>query len=161
MFVTNHVLAGAAIGLALGRRPAAAFATGFVSHLAMDALPHWGIPLCDPDRHAKFLRAAVVDGCVGLATMAAGTAVAGRDVRLATVAGMAGAALPDLNKPAGEFFGVDPFPRWFTKVHNDIQNESPNRLVAEIGVAVGLAAVVFGAHRWAAKRAARPAVVEP
>lgn len=42
MLVTNHVLAGAAIG-ALTRRPGVALGLGVASHLAMDAMPHWGL----------------------------------------------------------------------------------------------------------------------
>lgn len=152
MFVTNHVLAGAAIGLALGRRPGLAFAAGVVSHFVMDATPHWGIPLDDPNRAAKFLRAAVCDGCVGLAAMGACTAVAGSRVRLATLAGMAGAALPDLDKPAKQFFGVNPFPAWFAAIHSHVQDESPDRLVPELVAGAALAAVVLSAHRVAARR---------
>ena len=76
MLITNHVIAGAAVG-AFSRTPGAAFGLGLVSHVAMDALPHWG----NEDEKA-FLRVAVVDGLVGLTVLgylAAG--LRGRDVR--------------------------------------------------------------------------------
>ena len=41
MFITNHALAGATLGL-LTRRPAVAFVTGMASHVAMDMVLHWG-----------------------------------------------------------------------------------------------------------------------
>ena len=63
MFVTNHALAGAAVGLVL-RRPAAAFATGIASHVAMDMVHQWGEPGIDWD---DFLKVARVDGVVGIA----------------------------------------------------------------------------------------------
>ena len=50
MLVTNHVAAGAAIGVLLHRRPALAFAAGVASHVAMDCLPHWGLPR-GPESH--------------------------------------------------------------------------------------------------------------
>lgn len=41
MTITNHILAGALIGLALPD-PVVAIVVAFVSHFAMDALPHFG-----------------------------------------------------------------------------------------------------------------------
>lgn len=61
MLLTNHVLAGAAIGTLLRRRPALAFGVGVASHLAMDALPHFGLP-GEPDAARRFLRIARRDG---------------------------------------------------------------------------------------------------
>lgn len=42
MAITNHILAGAIIGLTLSHQPAAALALAFASHFLMDALPHFG-----------------------------------------------------------------------------------------------------------------------
>ena len=64
VLITNHVVAGAVIG-ALVPRPSVAFGLGVVSHAAMDAWPHWGHP-----DYSVFLKVAVVDGLVGLTTMA-------------------------------------------------------------------------------------------
>lgn len=146
MFVTNHVLAGATIGLVFGRHPVGAFAAGVVSHFALDACPHWGIVVDGPEAEAHFFRVARYDGCLGLAAMAAGAAIAGRGVRPATVAAMVGAALPDLDKPCRHFFGVNPFPGWFNRLHGMVQRESPERLGFEVTAGVALAALAFGAH---------------
>lgn len=43
MVVTNHLLAGALIGI-LVNEPLAAVTFAFASHFAMDALPHFGYP---------------------------------------------------------------------------------------------------------------------
>lgn len=133
MLVTNHVLSGALIGAAV-RRPLPAAALGLVSHFALDAVPHWG----------KFgrgmLRVAVPDGLAGLAVIGTFTALAPRDRRLAVVAGMAGAAFPDLDKPTLLFFGRSPFPRAWDEFHAAIQNEAPDRAHYEAAAAVVFAA---------------------
>ncbi len=110
MLVTNHVLSGAVIGAAT-RRILPAFLLGIASHFALDAVPHWG------DRSMTLMQVAVPDGLAGLAVMGAMTAVAPRGSRAAVLAGMAGAALPDLNKPAVVFFGRSPFPRAVDRLH--------------------------------------------
>ena len=147
MLVTNHVLSGAVIGAAV-RSPWAAFPLGFASHLALDAFPHWG-KFRD---HEHFMRVAVADGLTGLAVMAAATAAARPGERAAVLAGMAGAALPDLNKPATVFFGRSPFPRRFDAFHGRIQDESPDRfrsheLVAGASFAAGFAALLLARRR--------------
>jgi hypothetical protein len=129
MLVTNHVLSGAVIGAAT-RRPVPAFALGVMSHFALDAVPHWG--LWKERRH--FLRVAVRDGLTGLAVMGAVTALAPSDRRAAVLAGMAGAALPDLDKPSKLFFGHPLFPRSVNDFHHAIQRESPNRFPQEVAV---------------------------
>ena len=93
------------IGAASRRRPASAFVLGVLSHFALDAAPHWG----KWERHFSFMQVAVPDGLARLAVMGAMTAVAPRGARLA-LAGMAGAALPDLDKPV-IFFGRSPWPQ--------------------------------------------------
>jgi len=95
MLATNHVLSGALIG-ALARRPMLAFGVGVASHFVLDAVPHWG----KWGSHSRFMRVAVPDGLVSLAAMAAFTALAPADRRAAVAAGMTGALLPDINKPA-------------------------------------------------------------
>lgn len=122
MLVTNHVLSGAALG-AVVRKPWIAFPLGFASHLVLDAMPHWG-RFEDPDR---FMRVAVADGLSGLAAMGAAAVAARPGQRAGVVAGMMGAALPDLNKPALVFFGRSPFPAGFDDFHGRIQDEAPTR----------------------------------
>src|SRR5688500_20138323 len=97
MLVTNHVLAGAAIGAVLHRRPALAFAAGVASHLAMDCLPHWGLPRV-PESHDRFLAVAKRDGLSGPAGIAVVTGPA-RGVRSGVLAGVAGATRRDADKP--------------------------------------------------------------
>jgi hypothetical protein len=135
MLVTNHVLSGAVIG-AVARRPAAAFALGVASHFALDAVPHWG----QFGSYRRYLAVAVPDGLTGLAVIAAATALAPPGRRVAVLAGMAGAALPDLDKPSKLFFGRSPFPPVVDGFHQRIQREAPHRAHYEAA-----AAVLFGA----------------
>jgi hypothetical protein len=134
MLVTNHVLSGAVIGAAV-RRPVPAFALGVASHFVLDATPHWG----KFGGGRRYLNVAVPDGLIGLAVMAAMTALAPPPSRLAVLAGMAGAALPDLDKPSKLFFGRSPFPPAVDHFHSTIQHEAPRRAHYE-----ATAAVFFG-----------------
>jgi hypothetical protein len=148
VLVTNHVLAGAAIG-AVVKRPLPALALGVVSHVAMDRIPHWGLAhedrVGDAMRNPKFLRVAYRDGFAGLAAMGAAFGLA-RGRRLPVLAGMVGAALLDLDKPSKHFFGFSPFPKPVDKFHADIQEgrEHDHKMGQELAVAAGLAAVVAG-----------------
>jgi hypothetical protein len=139
MFVTNHVLSGALIGRMLERRPVAAFAVGVASHLALDAVPHWGCDTNRPGGADKFLAAAKRDGVIGLTVMAAATLLATKKTRTATVAAMAGAALLDLDKPMMHFVGRNPFPMRVRRFHEKVQNESEAGLQNEIRFGVGFA----------------------
>jgi hypothetical protein len=132
VFVTNHVLSGIVIGQLLARRPVAAFAVGVASHLVLDAVPHWGCETYTPEGSARFLRAARVDGLVGIGTVALGVICVSRGSRLATAAAVAGAVLLDVDKPTKHFLGVDPFPRFVSRVHGRIQNESPDGFGREL-----------------------------
>lgn len=139
MLVTNHVLSGAFIG-AVARRPAVAFMAGIASHFALDATPHygdWG------EDESGFMRVAIRDGLTGLAVMAAFAALAPKKDRAAVIAGMAGAALPDLDKPSNVFFGRSPFPRVVDKFHAVIQREAQHRFPWEVKVGVGFAAATL------------------
>lgn len=147
MFVTNHVLAGALIGRALARHPVGAFAAGVVSHLAMDACPHWGDDGFKDDSEA-FLRVARCDGCCGLAAMALGAGLAPKASRRAVVAGMAGAAIVDADKPCDYFFGWNPFPERWNAFHKRLQNEAPHRLPYELVTAAALAALAMVLSRY-------------
>ncbi len=136
MLITNHVVAGAVVG-ALAPGPVSAFTLGIASHAAMDALPHWGHPDYD-----VFLKVAVVDGLVGLATMATLARAASPQRRVAVMAGMLGACFPDADKPSTLFFGGSPFPEWVDEVHRRIQNEAHERMPYEaIGGLIGAVVV--------------------
>ncbi len=158
MLVTNHVLSGAFVGAAV-RSPWLAFPLGVVSHFVLDATPHWG----DWEDDSKFMRVAVADGLTGLAAMAAATAVTAATapaLRPGVVAGMVGAALPDINKPTDVFFGFSPFPAKVDEFHARVQDEAPDRfrsheLVAGALFAAGFVALaLFGARRGRAGRRA-------
>jgi hypothetical protein len=148
MLVTNHVLSGALIGAASRRRPASAFVLGVLSHFALDAAPHWG----NWNGRPKFMHVAVPDGLVGLAVMSTITALAPREARPAVLAGMAGAALPDLDKPSKVFFGRSPFPRLFDRIHMRIQDEAPHRLKYELTAAALFCVAAVGLLRGSEKR---------
>lgn len=143
MLVTSHVLAGRLIGRVLHRHPLAGFAVGVVSHLAMDACPHWGTEKDAPGSYEEFLRVARIDGVAGLAAVAASVASARPDARRGVVAAVAGAALLDLDKPCMHFFHVNPFPQWCQWIHKQVQREAPHRLGYEMLVALGLAATML------------------
>ena len=147
MLVTNHVLSGAVIGAASRRRPGPAFTLGLLSHFALDAAPHWGKWRGRP----SFMEVAVTDGLLGLAVMGTMTALAPRDARLAVLAGMAGAALPDLDKPSKVFFGRSPFPRAVDRIHMRIQDEAPHRLKYELTAAAVFFAAAVGLLRGSGK----------
>ncbi len=136
MFITNHVLAGAIAGSVCRRRPVSAFAVGFATHVAMDLTPHWGNPELGRD---GFYAVAKRDGLLGLATLALIT-IAGVPPRAALLAGMAGAAVLDSDKPCEFFFGVNPLPRPLDQFHKRIQHESPEGMRVEVGFGVALAA---------------------
>jgi hypothetical protein len=145
VLLTNHVLSGALIG-AVTRRPLPAFAVGVASHFALDAVPHWG----KWGSRRRFLRVAVADGLISLAVMGSLAAVSPADRRLAVVAGMTGAALPDLDKPARVWFGSSPFPRAVDRFHSRIQREAAGRARLELVAAGALAAAALAAIRRAA-----------
>lgn len=130
MLVTNHVLSGALIGAAV-RRPVPAFVLGVASHFVLDTVPHWG----KFGGGSGMLRVAVPDGLAGLAVIGVVTAVAPRDRRLAVLAGMSGAALPDMDKPSRLFFNRSPFPPAVDHFHASIQDEAPDRAHYELAAA--------------------------
>jgi hypothetical protein len=144
VLVTNHVLSGAVLAAAgpLSRRPVAAFCAGVASHFALDRTPHWG-----SGRPGLPLRVAVPDGLVGLVAMAGAAALAPRQRRLAVLAGMAGAAAPDLDKPSELFFGGSPYPAALDAFHRRIQRESPRRMPQEFAVAAALGALAVALLR--------------
>jgi hypothetical protein len=134
VLLTNHVLSGALIG-ALVRDPASAFTAGVASHFVVDAVPHWG----NWGSKRLFLRVAVPDGLLSLAAIGALAAVSPPDRRLAVVAAMAGAALPDADKPTSLWWGWSPFPAAVDRFHSRIQREARDRWPVEL-----VAAAVFG-----------------
>ena len=102
----------------------------------MDMTPHWGNPQLDQD---GFYAVAKRDGLLGLAAVALVT-VAGVPPRRALIAGMAGAAILDSDKPGEFFFGINPLPGVVDRLHKRIQRESPEGLRTEFAAGVALAA---------------------
>jgi hypothetical protein len=141
VFITNHTLAGAAIGL-VTRRPVAAFATGLASHVAMDIVLHWGDDLDWDD----FIRVARVDGTIGLSVGAVVLAVVPARARTAVAAGIAGACLIDMDKPGRHFAGRSPFPAAVDRFHGRLQNERPAGGLIEAATAAGLAVTLLLLH---------------
>jgi hypothetical protein len=137
MLVTNHVLSGALLGHAAPSVPGS-FAVGVVSHLVLDAVPHWG----DARPIHDVMHIAVPDGLVGATVMAVVTLTTHRERRARVLAGMVGAALLDLDKPGRVFFGKSPFPRFVDAVHGGLQNESARRMPQELLVGTTLMVVV-------------------
>lgn len=156
MIISSHVGAGAFVGMAV-RRPGVALAAGFLSHLVMDAMPHWGL---GPNTEDEWMPIAKVDGIAGLSAMALLTASAPAEVRLAVLAGMTGACLPDTDKVGRFFFGQSPWPARFDRFHERIQNEARHRLPREVVTAAALTVVGTAALRAWKARTARPAPSE-
>jgi hypothetical protein len=136
MFLTVHVLSGALLG-AVYPRPVPVFATAVASHLVLDAVPHWGTV-----DDATFLRAARADGLLGLAVLAAVGLHSPRSCRSAVWAGMAGAVLLDVDKPALHFFGRSLQPGWVLWIHQRVQREWPGGLRTEAPAAALLAVLL-------------------
>jgi hypothetical protein len=147
VLITNHVLSGAVLGWLAPSVPAAA-ATGFASHFALDAVPHFGV--ADP----HFLKVAVPDGLLGLAAIGVVAATTPRHRRLRVLAGIAGACLPDLDKPSRQFTGRSPFPAWFDRGHSRLQRESPSRFGVELAAAATFATLLaaFSGERVSRRR---------
>jgi hypothetical protein len=157
MFICNHVVAGAAVGLVLADYPGCAFAAGVVSHLVLDAIPHWGIDAGTADSGKVFLRVARIDGCTGCAMLGLILALAPKKTGMA--AALAGSVLPDIDKPCLHFFGANPVPDWFQNFHSRIQRQSAKRMRQEqlscvIGGTVVLA-LLLAARRSATRRGSR------
>ncbi len=67
--------------------------------------------------------------------------------RTALLAGIAGAAILDADKPCEYFFGFNPWPHWLDEFHKRIQHESPEGIRIEIATGVALTAVERGGAR--------------
>jgi hypothetical protein len=142
VLVTNHVLSGALIGHAAPSVPVA-FGAGVLSHLLLDAIPHWG----ETRPLTELMHIAVPDGLVGAGAMAVATALTAPGHRPRVFAGMAGAAVLDLDKPSNVFFGFSPFPAAVDDFHQQIQRESPHRMPQELLVGAVTAVVLAALTR--------------
>ena len=132
MLITNHVLSGAVVAL-VAPGPGTAAAGGFASHFLLDAVPHFGVD----EEH--LMRVAVPDGLLGLACIGALLVATPGRQRSKVAAGIAGACLPDMDKPGRQFFDRSPFPAWFDRFHDGIQREAVHRWTVELTAAAGFA----------------------
>lgn len=150
VLVTNHVLSGAFIGRAASG-VVSAFGCGVLSHLLLDAIPHWG----DERAISDVLHIAVPDGLLGLTAMGVVTARTEPGLRLRVLSGMAGAAFLDLDKPSRLFFGFSPFPRMVDALHLAVQHESPRRMPQEVLVGAGASLLLVALARRRTARGGR------
>jgi hypothetical protein len=135
MLATNHVLAGALIGRVV-HRPVAAFAVGVASHVAMDALPHWGIDVTAPGAYRRFLGVAAVDGTVLSVALAA---MVRRRRPRAEIAGALGALLLDMDKPTAVLGVRQLWPDAVHRLHVGVQSrEAPRRWRVDVAAALTL-----------------------
>jgi len=148
MFVTNHVLSGVLIGRLFERRPISAFFVGLASHLALDAVPHWGCALTTEADRDQFLRYAQRDGLLALAAVFGAVGAVDERSRPATLAAMAGTVLLDADKPLIHFLRWNPFPRVVEHFHARLQRESPHGMRNEVafGLSCALAGALIAAH---------------
>lgn len=160
MMATPHMLTGAAIGMALHRRPALALSAAFASHFVLDAVPHL-------DSHALY----GVDGS-GPTPMEAGIGIAdftlawvviailvrSRPWRGVALAGAFFGILIDLVNaipPWGPWFSTWPGTAWLHKFHHGIQpHVAPDQWL----LGFGTQAVVIGVTAWLLTRRPRSGV---
>ena len=140
MLATTHVLTGALIGR-VARRPGRAAALGVASHIALDAMPHWGMYRTTPHFRAKFLAVAAVDG-VALSGV---LAVMMRQRRpAAEIAGALGALALDLDKPLALLGVRQLWPDRVHAVHVGVQrHERPWRWRIDVAVAAASAVALW------------------
>jgi hypothetical protein len=149
MLSTNHVVAGGALGLVLRRHPVLAVLAGFASHLALDAMPHWGADSSD-----DFFRVARRDGVAGAALMVVTFVLAPPKARAALAGAMLASVAPDSDMVLDYFINRTVHPKWFTKIHVRVQRgrESPHRMIQEVVTATIGAALLTLAVRALARR---------
>lgn len=140
MFATTHVLAAASFASLFAPTPAgaaAAFGAGVISHLVLDAVPHWG--QVDDDR---FLRVARVDGitmiAVTFALLGWLLVTQGPATTFTVAMAMFGGLLFDLDKPVKHFFDADLWPAPMARLLSAIQTERQG--LWPVDVMTGLAA---------------------
>jgi hypothetical protein len=106
MILCTHAVVGAALASFLPSHPTAAFVVGFVSHFALDAIPHWDYPIksrsVNPTIGAPMvfdnalLQDAAAISCDGLVGMLAALMLFASPASLWTILlGAIGAMLPD------------------------------------------------------------------
>jgi hypothetical protein len=144
VLATAHVLTGALIGRA-ARRPARAAALGVVSHVALDALPHWGMWPGTPHIRSKFLAVATIDGLTLSGVL---TLMIRRRRPAAEIAGALGALVLDLDKPTALLGVRQLWPDRVHAVHLGVQrHEQPQRWRIDVTVAALSALALWATER--------------
>lgn len=148
MLATSHIIAGAAVGKAV-RRPWVALPIAFLSHFALDAVPHldtYGIFKGPNGLTTAAIAAAGVDSLVAVALV---VWAVGRQHGFGLMYGAAFAAiLTDVvfNNPLwGEWFGQWPATAWLSLFHHDAQH---NVAPSQWPLGFGTQAVVMAASLW-------------
>ncbi len=179
MILSTHALVGAALANMFPSHSGVAFAVGFASHFALDAIPHADYPIrsasVDPKIGAplRFDRALLqdvvtigADGMLGL--VFAFLFFASPDNQWAILLGAVGATLPDafqflyLRFPHEPLRTLQRFHRW-AHTNTDIKD----RVVLAVGsqallvVAIGAASVAVHGGRFFGAALAAPAVFSP
>lgn len=155
MILSSHALVGAALASLMPAHPVTAFAVGFVSHFALDAIPHADYPIrsrsVDPDIGAPMaLDAALVwdvltigfDGLFGL--LAAVFLFSSPINYWAILLGAIGAMLPDPLQFVYAHFPHEPL-RTLQRFHRWVHTDRPIQdIILGLGTQVGFVAVVVG-----------------
>jgi hypothetical protein len=129
MFLTNHVLTGALIGLKIDN-PLVVAPTAFGSHLVLDSLPHFGWDKMEGFRSRQGFAIAAADCTVALFTYVS-LILRFPEHALGITVGMFFAALPDLAYVPMFFFNVI-IGKTFLKFHAVIQwGERPWNIVVD------------------------------
>ena len=136
MLASNHVLAGASIGISTNNL-VIGFSCGVISHIFMDALPHWGVDQSVAGWQRRFLIVAKIDGFLLILLFLLFGLLLPDEIKLLAIVGAFGALLPDLDKPFDYFFGhhCRNRPLWgisFSKFNSWLQHESPKRWWVEL-----------------------------
>jgi hypothetical protein len=140
MLATAHVTSGAVIGGMVGK-PLPAFAIGAISHVVLDACPHWGMDVGAPGGRQRFLAVAAADGITLTAVLAI---MVHRKRPAAELAGSLGALLLDLDKPAAELGVRQLWPDRLHDLHLGVQTrESPSRWRVDATVTLASLALLW------------------
>jgi hypothetical protein len=179
MILSTHALVGAALANLFPSHPGVAFAVGFASHFALDAIPHADYPIrsasIDPKIGAPLrfdralLRDAITIGADGmLGLVFAFVFFASAENRWAILLGAFGAMLPDALQFLYLRFPREPLrtlQRFHRRVHTG--TELKDRVVLAVAsqallvVAVGAMSVVIHGGRFLNTALAAPAVFTP
>jgi hypothetical protein len=179
MILSSHALVGAAIANLFPSHPGAAFAVGFASHFALDAIPHADYPIrsasLDPRIGARLrfdralLQDAVTIGADGmLGLVCAFLLFASAENQWAILLGALGAMLPDALQFLYLRFPREPL-RTLQRFHGwaHTRTDIKNRVVLAVGsqalLVVAISAMSVAAHggRFFNTAVAAPAVLTP